>query len=164
MKIKNLSLLLVLLCCLGMPSLWCAAADAGNNHCDAPKNTEQEELKKWDYITIALMIAVMNGRLKVVKFLVDHLGADVNAADKRVNTALTHAVMNGHLKVVKFLVDHLGADVNAADKRGNTALTHAVMNGHLEVVKFLVDRGADVNGRCRSTLAAYYSEIKKLSL
>ena len=114
------------------------------------------------YGDTALMMAVYNGHLEVVKYLAE-CGVDVNASDKHGRTALMNASENGHLEVVKYLVER-GAQLDIQDKNGWTALIGAARGGYLEVVKYLVQNGADVNaqnkyGRTALMIVAYNGEI-----
>lgn len=113
--------------------------------------TVKRELQKGEDVngehagTSLLSLATKNGRLEMVKFLVDK-GANVNHGAINGTAPLMLAATNGHLDVVKFLVDK-GADVNAKDHKGGTPLMAAAREGHLDMVKFLVEKGADVNAR-----------------
>ncbi|XP_076285725.1 uncharacterized protein LOC143211701 isoform X2 [Lasioglossum baleicum] len=90
-----------------------------------------------------LQCAVINGKLKVVKYVVEQ-GADVNVKDSYGRTALYFAAMTNKLEVVKYLVEK-GADVNVKDHFDGTPLRSAVINSQLGIVKFLVEKGADIN-------------------
>jgi ankyrin repeat protein len=113
--------------------------------------TVKRELQKGEDVngahagTSLLSLATKNGRLDMVKFLVDK-GANLNYGSVNGTTPLMLAATNGHLDVVKFLVDK-GADVNAKDHKGGTPLMAAVCEGNLDMVKFLVEKGAEVNAR-----------------
>ncbi len=128
------------------------------------------------YGNTALMVAVYNGHLEVVKYLAEcgvdlevkdgdtalmkaaingHLdvvkclaecGADVHQKDRYEQTALVEAATHGHWEVVKCLVE-LGADLEAQDKNGRTALMKAARDGYLEVVEYLVQNGADLEAK-----------------
>jgi uncharacterized protein len=97
------------------------------------------------------MAAARGGQVGVVKLFLEK-GVDVNARNKRRETALIVAAARGHADVVKLLLDN-GANINAKDESGRCALKHAVwLQGHAEVVKVLLDRGADVNAGNRTVL------------
>jgi len=89
----------------------------------------------------ALIAAAHEGRIDVVRFLLDH-GADIDAMSGGWN-ALVAAAHEGRVETVGLLLDR-GADVNAAPG-GRSALVAAAHEGQLDVVKLLVERGADVN-------------------
>lgn len=87
-------------------------------------------------------VAARNGRLKVLKYLIEK-GA--NFEDKTANdgaTPLEGAASKGHLDIVKFLVEK-GANVNHQDNDKDTPIGEAAVNGHFEVVKYLLEHGAD---------------------
>ncbi len=89
-----------------------------------------------------LLVAAGQGRLEMVKLLLDN-GADVNIkATHDGRTALMLASGGGNGEIAKLLLDN-GADVNARNKRGGTAL----MDADFIVVKLLLDRGAAINDR-----------------
>jgi hypothetical protein len=82
--------------------------------------------------------AVHNGRLEMVRCLVQEFGADVNQRDKNGHTAVDIAAMVGQTDMLRFL-NKSGAD-------GNTAMQLAVWRGHAGTVRFLVKEcGTDIN-------------------
>lgn len=70
-------------------------------------------------------------------------GADLNARNKRRQTALHVAVNKGHLRNVKELME-LRAHVNLQDSEGDTALHDAITKKRDDIVQVLVDSGADI--------------------
>ncbi len=103
---------------------------------------------------IALHIAVIEGKTKVVSVLVNECGADVNAVViEGVHagyTALHIAANSGKTEVVLALVNECGADVNASITEGAwigmTALHIAARLDKTEIVRLLVNEcGVDVN-------------------
>ena len=78
------------------------------------------------------------GRLEIVRCLVEHGGANVNAprtADGM--TALMWASQNGHVEVGGYLLQR-GAHVNATRALcGRTPLMFASMTGHVAAVRLL---------------------------
>ena len=63
------------------------------------------------------------GMLAAVKYLVEELGADVNAADHEGNTALHHAAARGDNEMILYLVSK-GANVKAVDREGQNDGRH----------------------------------------
>ena len=59
------------------------------------------------------------GMLTAVKYLIEELHADVNAADHEGNTALHHAAARGDNEMIKYLVSK-GANVMAVSREGRT--------------------------------------------
>jgi len=94
------------------------------------------------------------GMLAAVKYLVDELGADVNARDHEGNTAVHHAASRGDTEMVRYLVTK-GADVTAVNREGQTTVDMA--NGPVQrvqpwpdTIKFLESLGAKNNHKCMS--------------
>ena len=64
------------------------------------------------------------GMLAAVKYLVEELHADVNAADHEGNTALHHAAARGDNEMIQYLVSK-GANVMAVSREGKTTVDMA---------------------------------------
>ena len=94
------------------------------------------------------------GMLAAVKYLVEDLGADVNAYDHEGNTALHHAAARGDVEMIQYLVSK-GADVKALTREGRT--TADMANGPVqriqpfpEAVALLEKLGSRNNHKCVS--------------
>ncbi len=94
------------------------------------------------------------GWMPAVKYLVEELGADVNARDHEGSTALHNAAAHGHVEMILYLVSK-GADVKAVNREGQT--TADMANGPVqrtqpypEAVELLVKLGATNNNKCVS--------------
>jgi uncharacterized protein len=94
------------------------------------------------------------GMLAAVKYLVEELGADVNAYDHEGNTALHHAAARGDVEMIQYLVSK-GADVKAVTREGRT--TADMANGPVqriqpfpEAVALLEKLGSKNNHKCVS--------------
>ena len=94
------------------------------------------------------------GMLAAVKYLVEELGADVNAVDHDGNTAVHHAASRGDNEMITFLVSK-GADVMKINRSGQTTID--VANGPVqrtqpypETIKLLASLGAINNNKCVS--------------
>ena len=97
---------------------------------------------------------VPDGWVPAVKFLVEELGADVNARDHNGYTPLHHAAARGDNDLIRYLVSK-GADVKAVARSGQTTVDMA--NGPVqrvqpypETVALLESLGAKNNHRCVS--------------
>jgi ankyrin repeat protein len=94
------------------------------------------------------------GMLAAVKYLVEELGADVNAYDHEGNTALHHAAARGDVEMIEYLVSK-GADVKAVTREGRT--TADMANGPVQriqpfpdAVALLEKLGSKNNHKCVS--------------
>ena len=94
------------------------------------------------------------GWMPTMKFLVEELGADVNARDLNGYTPVHHAAARGDNEMILYLVEK-GADVTAVSRRGQTTVDLA--NGpvqriqpFVETVALLERLGAKNNHRCVS--------------
>ena len=97
---------------------------------------------------------VPDGWLPAVTYLVEELGADVNARDHNGYTPVHHAAARGDDELILYLVAK-GADVTAVSRRGQT--TADMANGPVqrispfpETVALLEKLGAKNNNRCLS--------------
>ena len=97
---------------------------------------------------------VPDGWVPAVKFLVEELGADVNARDHNGYTPLHHAASRGDNDLIRYLVSK-GADVKAVSRAGQTTVDMA--NGPVqrvqpfpETIALLESLGAKNNHRCVS--------------
>jgi len=92
------------------------------------------------------------GFLPAIKYLVEELGADVNAVDHEGNTPVHLCASRGDNDCIQFLVSK-GADVTRVNREGNTTVDLA--NGPVqrtqpypETIKLLEGLGAKNNHRC----------------
>jgi uncharacterized protein len=97
---------------------------------------------------------VPDGWVPAVKFLVEELGADVNARDHNGYTPLHHAASRGDNDLIRYLISK-GADVKAVSRTGQTTVDMA--NGPVQRVQpfpdtiaLLESLGAKNNHRCVS--------------
>lgn len=90
----------------------------------------------------AFLMAAKNGDNEKLTFYMSCDESDINASNKRGNTALHIACIHGQLDSIKLLIQN-GANVNHQSKHGYTALYNAVMENHPTVVTELLACGAD---------------------
>jgi ankyrin repeat protein len=90
------------------------------------------------------MTAARTGKVRPVNALLKR-GADVNAKERRGQTALMWAAADGQTQAVQLLIK-AGADVHAAlPDSGFTAFFFAVREGRIQVARALLQAGAGVN-------------------
>jgi len=97
---------------------------------------------------------VPGGWLPAVRYLVEELGADVNARDHNAYTPLHHAASRGDEEMIRYLVEQ-GADVTPVSRQGQT--TADMANGPFEriqpfpgALRLLESLGAHNNQNCVS--------------
>ena len=93
-----------------------------------------------------------SGMLPAVKYLVEELGADVNAVDADGNSIVHNAAARGDTEMIRYLVSK-GADVKKLNRAGQTTID--VANGPVqrtqpypETIKLLESLGAVNNHKC----------------
>lgn len=99
----------------------------------------------------ALLYAVTNGHLEVVKLLVEGR-ANPNARDRYGDTALHYASISENIAMVKYLVERAGSDPSIKNSDGKTALDIARAESKTDVVHYLE------TGQIRDTQGAVKGE------
>ncbi len=128
----------------------------------------------------ALMWAAAENHGGVVTALVEHGGAHVDQASRRLTfpnvrynlathatlpppqggfTALMFAARQGAIDAVRALAD-AGANLNVQDPDGTPALTLAVVNVHHDVAALLLERGADPNVADVTGMTPLYAAVE----
>lgn len=102
-----------------------------------------------------MILAAAQGNLMQVKRLLD-AGADVNAKDRRGNTALIEASFDGAIELVELLLAR-GADITARNQSGDTAVTEAARLGNAELMKLLLSK--PVGPAAKQKLTAVYKAL-----
>ncbi|XP_062468367.1 ankyrin repeat and death domain-containing protein 1B isoform X4 [Pezoporus occidentalis] len=90
----------------------------------------------------ALQVAIQNGHLSLVTFLIDK-NIDLVPKPEQKNSPLHLAVINNHLPVVKSLLD-ANHDINSLNHRQETPLHLAADLGNVELVEVLLKAGCDL--------------------
>ena len=97
----------------------------------------------------ALNWAAGEGRLDVVRVLIEELNVDANALTgkpKRKRHSLHWAARNGHVEVSAYFIFKRGVSPDIPTEDGTTPLHYACMMSHLEMARWLVDEAhCDVN-------------------
>ena len=94
------------------------------------------------------------GFLPAIKYLVDELGADVNAVDHEGNTAIHNSAARGDTATILYLVSK-GADVMKVNREGKTTADMANapvqrVEPFPETLAVLMKLGAKNNNKCVS--------------
>jgi len=97
----------------------------------------------------SLFIAAIFGKIESIEYLVQQLGADVNARNDKGLTPIFLAAQAGHVNSIECL-EQLGADIDARDNFEATPLILAAFAGKFECVKCLVKLGADVKAKAKN--------------
>ncbi|MGV8176907.1 MAG: ankyrin repeat domain-containing protein [Candidatus Bilamarchaeaceae archaeon] len=98
----------------------------------------------------ALMLAIENKNMDVVKFLASQPSTDIDMFNDKGFNALTIAIREKNTEAARILLRY-GADVNVRDpSTGFTAIMQAVEKRSLEIVELLINRGANLNARVKS--------------
>jgi uncharacterized protein len=107
--------------------------------------------------SLKLIEAAKNGKVSVVRELLQQPRIDVNICDKRHLSPLIWAAKNGHLEVVGLLLNTNKTDINSMGAWGETPLNRATYHGYSEIVQLLLIHGADINfSNCLGRTALHY--------
>ncbi|KAH0795968.1 serine/threonine-protein phosphatase 6 regulatory ankyrin repeat subunit B-like isoform X1 [Histomonas meleagridis] len=87
---------------------------------------------------IYINMAVINGHLLVLQYLIDRCHVNVNICNRSGDTPLHFACKMNHILIIDYLVSKEEIDINIADKNGDTPLHWATKYGSVEAVKILV--------------------------
>jgi ankyrin repeat protein len=102
------------------------------------------DIEKAIYGRIALHMAVNNGLLLLINWVVEDQNVNINAhLDIYGTTPLHHVTRKGNVELVKWLVTQGHANVNAKDAFGQTALQLAIGMRHVELVKCLFENAKE---------------------
>jgi ankyrin repeat protein len=99
------------------------------------KNNVNVNFKDFNGFT-ALMKAILNDKIDIVRFLVEECKAEVDIQNNNGQTPLMYAISKQNIEIVKLLVNK-GADIYKNDINGNTPLKYAEETGNQELVEFL---------------------------
>lgn len=93
----------------------------------------------------ALHVAVEDGLLDAVEYLITVVGCDVNAANSNYDTPLHLACKEGEPKIMDILIRIGGAKVDVVNKTGETPLYICVERNDVKACEVLLKRGAMMN-------------------
>lgn len=129
----------------GLQALHLAAARGHSSICrHLVKAGASVEAKTIGGIT-PLHFAALQDRSETIIVLVTELGAEVEATEKRDNTALLLSALLGNTKACKALLS-LNASMLAKHEGGCLPIALAIRRGHAGIVDLLIKAGSPVNG------------------
>lgn len=80
------------------------------------------------------------GNLKMIQFLVEIVGVDINFRGRQNMTALHFAARGGKVEVVKWMLHSCAEiDVNISDGAGKKPLDYATANGKEDIITLITD-------------------------
>jgi len=97
--------------------------------------------------TPLLMLALDDRSTEVIYLLMDTPGIDIDATNRKGESALMMAAIFGLLPEVKYLIENKAAIFN---QPGWTPLHYAATSGQTEIVAYLIEQGAKVNALSES--------------
>jgi ankyrin repeat protein len=105
---------------------------------------------EWNF-EFPIHAAASSGNLKLVQYLIEEQGVDVNTIGDQGSNFLSigerplhKAVLSGNTDLVKYLVKK-GADINALALHLDTPLSYAASYCDFDMIKYLVECGANIN-------------------
>ena len=111
--------------------------------------------RKEERSTTALMWAAEQGHVEMVRLLLYHANANIDATNDKGKTALMVAAFHNHVEIVQIFVSLLrSAGIDARDVQGKTTLMWASYKGHVEIVQCLIKANADLNIQEESGVSA----------
>ncbi|KAH9113207.1 hypothetical protein AeMF1_012562 [Aphanomyces euteiches] len=91
----------------------------------------------------AIHFAALNGRRKVLGYILEHAPACLNSVDEDGRTPLLYAVKSNEFATAKILLDNR-ADVNIVENNGTSCLHEAAATGSVRACKLLAEHGANL--------------------
>lgn len=87
----------------------------------------------------ALLIAVWDGRLEIVKYLLESkdLQISINQVDGNGFTPIMKAAIKGHIEIASYLLKQPGIDLLIRDRDGKLVQDHAREHAHSQILKLI---------------------------
>jgi ankyrin repeat protein len=96
---------------------------------------------------------------EITSFLLESEFIDVNAKNKKGETAVHWAARRGSNEILQLLY-YRGADFNVQTDIGETAIGKAIINGRGNTVQVLLAGGAGVNAQIKLEVTALYEAVR----
>ena len=110
---------------------------------------------KNEYNNDLLHFAAIEGKLKILKYLVDELGCSLAEKSNIGGTPLHAAAPSNQLQVVKYFIEDCQLDPSVLDKQKRTPLACTCDKGHLEMAHYLVQSMLDKHMTMENILDSY---------
>ncbi|OQR89137.1 hypothetical protein THRCLA_09904 [Thraustotheca clavata] len=95
----------------------------------------------------AIHFAALNGRRKIITFIMQHSQASINLIDEDGRTPLLYAIKSNEFATAKALIVDYKADVNIVANNGTSCLHEAAANGSVRAIKLLAEYGANLEAK-----------------
>lgn len=134
---------------LQQPALWRHGSDGAGQRGDVTTDPAEVLNPRASNGQTPLILAVNQGRLGVVRLLLEQEGIDPNLLNAGGHGALHHAAAGGRTEVMAALLEHPDTEVDFHSDTGLPALFFALVNNKLEAAALLLNRGANIHWRAR---------------
>ena len=93
------------------------------------------------YMKTPIYIACENGRLELVKYLIENHHVNLEVKDNNHEyTPLLIACKNNHLPVVRYLIENTNVNKYAKGKGSETIVTISIESGNVEILQYLIEK------------------------
>mmetsp|Transcript_105655 Transcript_105655/g.264544 ORF Transcript_105655/g.264544 Transcript_105655/m.264544 type:complete len:269 (-) Transcript_105655:23-829(-) len=110
------------------------------------KASQEASDDKEEAVIQLLHDACKEGKLDIVRSLLEESHVNPNSRDRKGWTAVIRAAKSNSLGVLEYLID-MKADLEAQTKEGNSALHKAAKRGRTEAAHMLIKSGSDLNSK-----------------
>ena len=94
--------------------------------------------------TTCLFYAIEEGKINIVKFLINEMEMSINDIDRNGRNIMFYAVKSNNIDIIKFLFDK-NCNINIEDNKGQNCLFSAIQKSNFEIIKFFVEKGININ-------------------
>ncbi len=94
--------------------------------------------------TTCLFYAIEEGKINIVKFLINEMEMSINDIDRNGRNIMFYAVKSNNIDIIKFLFEK-NCNINIEDNKGQNCLFSAIQKSNFEIIKFFVEKGININ-------------------
>ena len=87
-----------------------------------------------------LHFAAKNGKLEIVKYLIEECEANVDSENCDESTPLHQAIKGRNIDIVKYLIEEKKASITKRDSSGRNALIIATLCNSYDIIKYLIEQ------------------------